>query len=388
VCSPQSYAPSPRPEWIYRRPKPPSHCTSSSLSLPHFKGSTIDSAFGRSPADPFSSTIFSSRSHSHQSFSPSLKGIKSQSLKHTPYPRSRPKKSSPKLMLARPPSISSSSSISTSTSRSSSPRTPASPSSSYTQTRRQLPYRLHPENDSTLSPLSSSCPPSKSILTRTSSISTKESSCTGNKSVKFAAVPVVHYATAGYWDLENFDKETMMGINIDAMDVDDDSYHALRTHIAAPKDSRMLDIAKLRESQCATPTPEREKAKIKGLKRLMSLTRKPSATTTTSTSVATAYRSPLSPRPVISMPYALGTHPTSTLKSRVSLSYSTSGVAGAADGSAPDLVDMLPLRSAPSVESFRSYKSSATSMGSIKSSSSTRDLRAWLSRAIGWTWSG
>ena len=179
-----------------------------------------------------------------------------------------------------------------------------------------------------------------------------------------------------------------MGINIDAIDVDD-SYHACRTHIAAPKDSsRMLDIAKLRESQCATPTPEREKAKRKGLKRLMSLAKKPSATTTTSTSVATAYRSPLSPRPVISMPYALGTHPTPALQSRASLSYSASGVAGAAAGSAPNLVDMLPLRGAPSVESFRSYKSSATSMGSIKSSSSTRDLRAWLSRAVGWTWSG
>ena len=408
----------PRPEWIYRRPKTPtnarSHCTSSSPISSHFKGRNLTSSslshsqftartgrsFDRLPSsdntisyavDPFSPSIFHSRSHSDKSFSP-LKRLKSQSdtgHKHTPSSPSRPKISSPKLISVRPvrpPSISSSS---TSTSRSSSPRTPGTPSSSilYTKTRRPLPYRPHPENDSTLPPLSSSCPPSKSILTRTSSMSTKESSFTGNKSVKFAAVPVVHYATASYWDLDNFDKEeTTMGINIDAMDVDD-SYHECRTHIPVLKDSSgMLDIAKLRESQCATPTPERESAKTKGLKRLLSLTKKPSATTTTSTSVATVYRSQLSPRPVISIPYALGTHPTSALQSDASLPYSA---AGAAD-SAPDLVGIL--RSAQSLESFRSSKSSANrsvrSVGSFKSSLSTRGLRAWLRRTTGWTWGG
>ncbi|KAF8807661.1 hypothetical protein BYT27DRAFT_7211375 [Phlegmacium glaucopus] len=414
ACNAPSYArppKSPRPEWIYRRPKPPvharSHCTSPSPSPPHLKGHTSSlshsnftaMSFGRSPGnntisyahDPFSST-FHPRSHSEQSFSPSLKSIKSQSaLKHTPSYASCSKISSPKLMSVRPPSVSSSSSISTSTSRSSSPRTPASQSSSlYAKPRQPLPYRQNPENDSTSCPLSSSCPPSKSILTRTSSISTKDSTFTGNKSVKFAAVPVVHYATASYWDLENFDKEeTMMGINVDAMDVDD-SYNEYHTHVVPRKDSSgMLDIAKLRESQCTTPTPEREKAKTKGLKRLMSLTRKPVATTATSTSVATLYRSPSSPRPTISMPFPLGTHPTSALQSNPSLPYSTAS----AGGSAPDLMDgILQLRSVPSLESFRSSKSSAArsvrSMGSIKSTSSTRGLRAWLSRATGWTWGG
>ena len=403
-----------RPEWIYRRPKAPiharSHCTSSSPISSHFKGRTIASSslshshftartgrsLGRLPSgdntilyavDPFSPTIFHSRSHSEQSFSPSLKRIKSQSEtghKYTPSSPSRPKISSPKLISVRPPSISSSSSsISTSTSRSSSPRTPATPSSSiYTKTRRPLPYRRHPEIDSTLPSLSSSCPPSKSILTRTSSVSTKESSFNGNKSVKFAAVPVVHYATASYWDLDNFDKEgTTMGINIDAMDADD-SYYECRTHVS----SGMLDIAKLRESECATPTPERENAKTKGLKRLLSLTKRPSAMTTTSTSVATVYRSQLSPRPVISIPYALGTQPTSALQSDASLPYSA---VSAAD-SAPDLVGIL--RSAQSLESFRSTKSSTTrsvrSMGSFKNSLSSRGLRAWLRRTTGWTWGG
>ena len=312
--------------------------------------------------------------------SPSIKRIKSQSEtghKCTPSSSSRTRISSPKLISVRPPSISSSSSISTSTSRSSSPRSPVTPSSSiYTKTSRPLPYRRHPENDSTLSPLSSPCPPSKSILTRTSSILTKESSFTGNKSVKFAAVPVVHYATASYWDLDNFDKEeTTMGINIDAIDVDE-SYHEYRTHVPVPKNfSGMLDIAKLRESQCATPTPERENAKTKGLKRLLSLTKKPSAMTTTSTSVATVYRSQLSPRPVISIPYALGTHPTSALQSDASLPY-------CASDSAPDLVGIL--QSAQSLESFRSSKTSANrsvrSIGSFKSSLSTRGLRSWLRR--------
>ena len=382
----------PRPEWIYRRPKPPTH-TRTNSSSPHFKGRIIDLpktgvSFSPEPrhncaADPFSSTIFHSRSRSEQSFSPSLKSIKSQSvtaLNRTPSSPSKISISSPKLLSARPPSISSTSSISTSTSRSSSPRTPASSSSSpYTKRRRTLPYRLHPENDSALSPLSSSCLPSKSILTRTSSISTKESSFAGNKSVKFAAVPVVHYATASYWDLENFDKEeATMGININTMDIDD-SYHGYQTRVAVPKNSsHLLDITKLRESQCATPTPEREKAKTKGLKRLMSLTRKPLATATTNTSVATVYRS----RPVISMPYALGTHPTSAMQSNASLLYST----GSAAGSAPDLVGMLSLRSAPSLESFRSSNTrSVRSVGSLKRSSSTRGLRAWLGRAAGWS---
>ena len=402
----------PPPQWIYRRPKTPihagSHCTNSSPISSHFQGRTLASSslsrsrstvrtggsFGRLPSsdnmisyaiDPFSSN---SRSHSVQSFSP-IKRIKSQSEighKRTPSFPSRPKISSPKLISVRPPSISSSSSRSTSTS--SSPRSPATPSSSiYTKTGRPLPYRRHPENDSTLPPLSSSCPPSKSILTRTSSISTKESSFTGNKSVKFAAVPVVHYATASYWDLDNFDKEeeTTMGINIDAMDVDD-SYHECRTHVHVPKDfSGMLDIAKLRESQCATPTPERENAKTKGLKRLLSLTKRPLPMTTTSKSVATVYRSQLSPRPVISIPYALGTQPTSVLQSDASLPYSA-----AASDSAHDLVGIL--RSAQSLESFRSSKSSANrsvrSMGSFRSSLSTRGLRAWFRRTTGWTWVG
>ena len=165
------------------------------------------------------------------------------------------------------------------------------------------------------------------------------------------------------------------------MDVDD-SYHECGTHV--PVDSSgMLDIAKLRESQCATPTPEREKAKTKGLKRLLSLTKKPLPTT--STSVGTVYRSQLSPHPLISIPYPLGTHPTSALQSDASLPYSA---AGAAD-SAPDLVDML--RSAPSLESFRSSKSatrSVRSMGSFRSSLSTRGVRAWLRRATRWTWGG
>jgi hypothetical protein len=177
-----------------------------------------------------------------------------------------------------------------------------------------------------------------------------------------------------------------MGINIDAMDVDD-SYLECRTHVPVPKDfSGMLDVAKLRESQCATPTPERENARTQGLKRLLSLTKKPSAMTTTSTSVATVYRSQLSPRPVISIPYALGTHPTSALQSDASLPYSASG----ASDSAPDFVGIL--RSAQSLESFRSSKTSANrsvrSMGSFKSSVSTRGLRAWLRRTTGWTWVG
>lgn len=342
--------------------------------------------------------------------------------------------SSPRNISARPPSISStlssvsisrSDSPSPSSSRSESPVTPISlslSSSPYSaggavrprhrqlspyQHRRHRIHIHHPNHDSdaSLPPLSQSCPPSKSILTRTSSVSTRSSGHTVNKSVKFAAIPTIHYASGGYWDLEALDSpdhEHMdMGINVDAMDVDDPfSFTGYRgDQLDDPR-----DLVTLRELQCTTPTPEREREKAKGIKRLMSLSRKPvKPTTATNTNAVTAHkplqrsRSSHSPRPLISPPYPLGTFPppqTHAMQSSASLRHATAqpsvkkGEAFA--GSVPDLQRSTgTLRTAPSCESFRSSKSMAArstrSLGSVKSTSSTRGLRAWLGRTIGWT---
>ncbi|PPQ64751.1 hypothetical protein CVT26_002695 [Gymnopilus dilepis] len=359
--------------------------------------------------------------------------------------------SSPRNISARPPSVSSTlSSVSisrsdspspSSSSRSESPVTPISlslSSSPYStggavrprhrqlspyQHRRHRIHIHHPNHDSeaSLPPLSQSCPPSKSILTRTSSVSTRSSSHTASKSVKFAANPTVHYASRGYWDLDVLDspdhENLDMGINVDSMDVDDPLSFAGYRGDHQLDDLR--DLASLRELQCPTPTPEREKEKARGIKRLMSLSRKPAKpTTATNTNAVTAHKPPQrsrsshrsrSPRrPVISTPYPLGTvpsHPSapSLLPQQAHEIQSSAALRRAAAQpsakkreasepvSLPDLFHRSTgtLKSAPSCESFRSSRSlaarSTRSLGSVKSTSSTRGLRAWFGRTIGWT---
>ena len=380
--------------------------TSSSQSFHTHSRTTPSSSTG-----PFWSTILRPRSRSERSM-PHLKTIPSQSqIVLTPNNEVSTKRiSSPRVMSARPPSISStlssaSTSPSPSSSRSESPVTPISISSSPYAHRPHNSYhrrhRSHLESDLSLPPISSSCPPSKSILARTPSVSTKDSRNTVSKSVKFAAIPTVHYASTGYWDLETINGSNM-GINVESMDVEDPftDYHPSHAHHNV---ASALDIAEFRELQCATPTPERERQKANALKRFMSLTRKPPATTGTSTTVAIAHKSPPSAssnRPVISTPYALGGHPSAALQSTASLRRSAThggrprkGPSAPAPGdSAPDLTLLggVSLRSAPSCESFRSSKSAGTrsvrSMGSGKSTtSSIRGLRTWFGRTIGWT---
>ena len=377
--------------------------TSSSQSF-HTHSRTTPNSTG-----PFWSTILRPRSRSARSI-PHLKTIPSQSqIVLTPTDEVSTKRiSSPRVMSARPPSISStlssaSTSPSPSSSRSESPVTPISISSSPYATHRphnsyHRRHRTHLESDLSLPPISSSCPPSKSILSRTPSVATKDSRNTVSKSVKFAAIPTVHYASTGYWDLETINGSNM-GINVESMDVEDPfaDYHPSHAHRNV---ASALDIAEFRELQCATPTPERERQKANTLKRFMSLTRKPPATTGTSTTVAIAHKSS-SNRPIISTPYALGGHPSTALQSTASLRRSaTHGDRGrprkspapAAGDSAPDLTLLggVSLRSAPSCESFRSSKSAGTrsvrSMGSGKSTTSNnRGLRGWFGRTIGWT---
>lgn len=439
-----------RSEWIYRHPKqplnahsrnatvrslPPRPLTGVHDTMPPLirSGSTATTRTTRaasltsssqsfhtyshtkpsSSTAPFWSTILRPRSRSERSM-PLLKTIPSQSqivLTPTDETYTNPI-SSPRVMSARPPSVSStlssaSTSPSPSSSRSESPVTPISISSSpYGTHRRHNSYhrrhRTHPGSDVSLPPISSSCPPSKSILSRTASVSTKDSRNTVGKSVKFAAIPIVHYASTGYWDLETID-DSNMGINVESMDVEEPftDYPSHPRHNLASA----LDIAEFRELQCVTPTPERERQKANTLKRLMSLTRKPTATTGTSTTVAVAHKSPpsaASNRPTISTPYALGGHPSTALQSTASLRRTAPHASRprkspihlnpTAAGSAPDLTLLggVSLRSAPSCESFRSSKSAGTrsvrSVGSTKSTnSSNRGLRAWIGRTIGWT---
>ncbi|CAA7259995.1 unnamed protein product [Cyclocybe aegerita] len=425
---------SPRSEWIYRRPKSPasvrqrtanprpysrpqprvisasppppplsrSRSTASTRTTRSIAHASTDQSLinnstpsSNSPLSlstgPFWSTILRPRSRSERSM-PLLKTIPSESqIVLTPLSTPKRMVSPPKPMFARPPSISSTlSSVSTSnspaSSRSESPVTPVSISPSpYGRYRRQnLYHRRHRpqlESESSLAPLSSSCPPSKSILTRTASVSTKASSHTVNKSVKFAAIPIVHYASTGYWDLETVDRDASnMGINVDEMDMGD-PFASCHSRLDAEERIERLEIAKLRELQCATPTPEREREKNKGLKRLMSLSRKPGTPTGPTINIASV-------RPVISTPYALGAYPTlASMQSTTSLQ-TTRNTRGDSDGagpggSAPVLNPRgVPLRSAPSYESFRSAKSSAArsvrSMGSVKSTASTKGLRGWL----------
>jgi len=359
---------------------------------------------------PFWTTILRTRSRSERSI-PLLKTIPSESQiqlalfdRSTPSSPTKPDKrqiSTPKSMTARPPSLSStlstvSNSPSPSSSRSESPVTPVS-MSSYggvvgNRYRRQNPYhrRHRTQSDIDSNFLSSSCPPSKSILTRESSVSTKESSHTINKSVKFAAAPVVHYASTGYWDVNTIEglgvEDNGMGINIDSMEVDDSSSYW-------GKD--ITTLTQLREMQCTTPTPEREKAKT--LRRLMTLSSKKSQSATSTsdeTNTRTSHKlqqGPASPRPVISAPYPLGNYPSQAMQSTISLrATSQRSRSSDAAGSTSDfsIRSSLPIRTAPSCESFRSSKSIATrsvrSLGSMKSTTNSGGIRAWLGRTMGW----
>lgn len=428
---------------------------------------SADSSATSASDGPFWSTILRSRPRSERSM-PLLRTIPSESQlsldradqpegSDSAYNPCTPKKiiSSPMPISRRPSSVSStisntpvsSNSPSPASSRSESPITPISLSCSpygpdehnlarrRRTSHRSSNYRRHRATASVEgeSSVSSSCPPpSKSILTRTASVSTKDSSHTVNKTVKFAAAPTVHYASSGYWDVEAVDEfdHTSMGINVESMDLDDDPFanygsrHHLNTEYKLnppPTFVHRLDPAKVRERQSLTPTPEREREKASSLKRLVSINRRPSAT-------ARAYLPPTKPsfgspppspspsrsstasnRPQISIPYALGAHPHPAMRSTTSLRVagqhsrshsrrnagSPSGSEFYNDASMSDLSHhvrggSVPLRSAPSMESFRSSKSAAARSvrslsGSVKSTASVRGLRAWFERTLGWT---
>ncbi|TFK30698.1 hypothetical protein FA15DRAFT_662723 [Coprinopsis marcescibilis] len=446
-------------EWLYRRPKNPvtprgSPCSPSALSssitlhqIPSSKSlartqssssNTASTATVRLDEDdrksaksktgegPFWATVFRPRSRSVRSI-PLLKTIPSQ-LEVTLHPPTFPSDAEgsnsssslvrPIRISKKPPSISStlSSASSHSSSRPETPITPSEPSLS-----RGFHHRRYASNptysSSRVPPLSSSCP-SKSILTRTSSISTnKDSISTANKSVKFVEVPTVHYASAGYWDLETVDRMDVdegsaidgMGMDIDAMDA---CYKPRRKPTiqrrgARPYPSRgaisRADLTATPELDDTLPETELQHARASsntGFKRFMNLNRRSSVSTQRSASASPAPASPvtngLAPqrglhRPSISGPYALGSHPlpltpASPTHSTTSLRSNMSKSKGRFFPSSPASASISPL-CGTGTNSFDSYcnpRNGATrsvrSLNSVKSASSVPGFKSWLSR--------
>lgn len=270
--------------------------------------------------------------------------------------------SSPKPIYARRPSVSSTleSGSTPSSSRSDSPIKPLSGYGtgrrrSYELPRHRHHHRRHPHFD-TLSPFPTQTSPSKSILSRTASVSTKASSQTANtstsKSVKFATVSTtVHYPIIrgnSYNYLRHFDMESLdpdsksVDINIDGMDLDDDPFANYRSRDAVVVVDDVFEVdeedqgesLELSEARSDTPTPERVRERRERqdmTKRLMKefITFARRSTSVVGTSGATAHVSrnnrfgighergktasaPPSPsprRPTISSPYVLGAYP-------------------------------------------------------------------------------
>ncbi|PFH54721.1 hypothetical protein AMATHDRAFT_263 [Amanita thiersii Skay4041] len=418
-------------EWIYRRPnKSPSHSRTHSPtttygrprnrhSVGHSKSTSrprMDvplTEVGQLPA-PFWSNILRPRSRFERSV-PSLKAApcRAQLVISPPFtplptisssPNENTSLSSKDTSHARTPSITSSTS-SASTASTSRPGTPVTPSPSCQLNAtgvRVIPHRLANDpyhnrqktKDFECHPLSASCPPSKSILSRTSSLSTRGShtpsttsgSATSvNKSVKFAEIPTVHYATRGHWEPETKTgtrvdvglHDLTMGIDVEGMDMENDGNFRCQDLFR----KRANEPENMRETFCSTPTPETERERTTGLKRFVSLTRR---------TPGTSCRMP--GRPMISGPFVLGTVHVRHFSDSYSPAPSQSSITTPSYSWKYPQVPLrsdLPstgshLRSAPSFESFKSSRSvgsrSIRSLGSVRSTASTRGFRAWLDR--------
>lgn len=214
--------------------------------------------------------------------------------------------------------------------------------------------------------------PSKSILTRTASVSTRASSHTANKSVKFATIPTVHYATRAYWDADVPDTNSIE-INIDSMDLDYDPFANYRS-----REGLVLEADQ--KSFVAQPTTPSSKRNPKRIKRLIHLARN-----------SIRSNKVVSERPIISFPYALGSYPSTThhvvgtesSSSLASQRWSPSlsfGRNNEAAGSASSVA--LALKDGLS----RPRTSGTISLRSVESTSSrTERFRIWLGRTVGWT---
>ncbi|KAF8640944.1 hypothetical protein AX17_000591 [Amanita inopinata Kibby_2008] len=249
------------------------------------------------------------------------------------------------------------------------------------------------------SQLSSSCPPCKSILARSSSMSTRASQtttaatgCTSSaiKSVKFVDIPTVHYASTDYRDFETFDgieadacsHDVNMGMDVDSMEMESE----IDAENQEVEDGRSISLEVFRQALCSTATPEDEREEVGGFKRLVSLSRK------SSLADRNACLLPPNPRPTISGPFALGTVHAATLNDAWPpiLSSAQSNTSSHPQKhlqprlASHSSTDKNHLRSPPSMESFRSACSlgarSVRSLGSVKSTSTARGFRALLEK--------
>lgn len=278
-------------------------------------------------------------------------------------------------------------------SRSDSPVTPVSLSSTCRTGRRHsydLPRHRHRRcSHSTEIPRTSTVQssPSKSILTRTASVSTKASSHTVNKSVKFATIPTVHYATRAYWDMDIADADSIE-INIDSMDLDDDPFANYRSREGSLIDADEKSfVTQPHDTQPTTTSSGQFKQSPKRMKRLIRLAR--------NSVQSTHANDPKSERPIISSPYALGSYSANSYHvvgaesstSLINRPWLTSslpfGKNNEAEGSSCSVV--LPLKNGFSLESLRrSRPSRAVSLRSVESTSSrAKRFRTWLSRMVG-----
>ncbi len=418
---------SPCQEWIYRRPnKTTGHLQSHPFtvvstpsrgrcrhSMDHDKQTahsqlTTTASSAEPDAIPFWSTLLRSRSHSER-FNPSLKAKPSRaqlviSRPFAPLPTISSSPVEPTFISTtgkhshlRTPSMTSTASTA-STSSTSRLCTPTIPTLSYNPKRHQQKETNQLSLSSSqgrcarsgldYTPLSSSCPPCKSILARSSSLSTRgshttsaASGCSLSKSVKFVDIPTVHYPNADHLDFDDPSKiganqtnETQMGIDVEGMDL------GYESHIDGPE-TKAEDMEAARDALCNVPTLDREHERAAALKRVSSIKHRPPS----SENRSNCGLSEPNPRPAISGPYALGTHASPT-DDRASPAPIIPPTRRTKDSPLPPLPVSSQvknrLRSASSMESVKSTLStgarSILGLGGLKNST-----RAWFGRSFG-----
>ncbi|KAF9455689.1 hypothetical protein BDZ94DRAFT_1315964 [Collybia nuda] len=424
-------------------------------------------------SNPFWSSILRQRPRSRRSI-PALKGVSSSQIPTSPHSASAapppvpPKSPSHPAFHVRTPSTSSTTSTGSAystntmstTTASSSPLAPASSMKASTPTAgtsKPARTRLHSSSSSSSSgstgtasssttatssspphtpnstpfpsrplahpfPISSSCPsPAKSILTRSSSVSTagKHSLASGtgthsasllscaSKSVTFVDAPTVHYHDAGSWGIGRVEEEAygdILDASIDrSSDGGDIRMPGVRRYEADLDSDMGLDVEgmdmDMDTENGSFSTHTNDSLQSKGLKRFISVSKKTPPRTRPS-------------RPTISGPFALGSFPDtpgrSSSPARSTHSFRSASTCSPSLRSTPSVrsthsaghtykpthlkahsyshppkprmpypASMHSLRAEPSCESLGR---SVRSLGSVKSTTSTRGFRTWLAK--------
>ncbi|KAL1704425.1 hypothetical protein EV121DRAFT_205730 [Schizophyllum commune] len=395
----------PRPtEWINRRPRP-SRSGSSAFSQRSLSQRSVTGRPGTRYAGPSTTSV-----NTYSTARP-----EKEKTKDAPFwkvfmrPRSRTVPSEPRALKTHPsqaltPSVAHSLSTRTASGQSRTPSMSSLTSSMTSDSSARPETPSPPLPSSKFEPhhrgVAGGAPPCLHHRTaRTSSVTTKDSAATkasaasasssipppsamsSSKSVKFAAAPTVHYASAGYWEVEArlcAKEEESLGIDLDSMDFDLEGKHgALVASLRPPPSPRKekkessLGFGRKKSNRSRSRSKEGED---RSLRRLVGLR-----------------RAGPPPRPSISGPYALGTAPVPVPRNHDAPVSSASSFMSTGSGSSSlrsksslrsrlskrtGLSSSLPLRRAPSMDSVKS--SGARSLGSI--ASTTGSVRGWLGR--------